>query len=145
MAYTAFKHAAWNPLHSIEIHWATLHGIHCIQPGFIYPRCMECTAFNRGAFYHAAWSSLHSIIMHGIHCINRDGFYHAAWNPLHSVTLHGIHCSQSGSIVPHCRETTSFNRHPLRHAAWNPLHSTMVKCVTMDAVDSMQHGKMHPD
>src|SRR5512137_2173945 len=84
---------------------------------------MEYTAFNRDAFYHAAWNPLHSMTLHGIHCINRDALHHAAWNPLHSMTLHGIHCSQSGSIVPHCRETTAFNRHPLHHAAWNPLHS----------------------
>src|SRR5512139_1939602 len=69
---------------------------------------MECTVFNWDAFYHAAWNPLHSMTLHGIHCIHRDAFYHAAWNPLHSVTLHGIHCSQSGSIVPHCRETTAF-------------------------------------
>ena len=40
MEFTAFNqnplhHTAWNPLHSIEIHWATLHGIHCIQSGSI--------------------------------------------------------------------------------------------------------------
>ena len=40
MEFTAINqnplhHTAWNPLHSIEIHWATLHGIHCIQSGFI--------------------------------------------------------------------------------------------------------------
>src|SRR5512137_1612920 len=79
-------HIAGKPLHSIDIHCAMLHGIHCIQLGFIGPHCMEYTAFNR------------------------DPFNHAAWNTLHSVTLHGIHCSQSGSIVPHCRETTAFNR-----------------------------------
>src|SRR5512147_3064772 len=82
---------------------------------------MECTAFNWDAFYHAAWNPLHSMTLHGIHCINRDAFYHAEWNPLHSVTLHGIHCSQSGSIVPHCRETTAFNRHPLSRRARNPI------------------------
>ena len=42
-------HAAWNPPHSIM-----LHGIHCIQSGFILPGCMNYTAFNH---------------KHGIHCI----------------------------------------------------------------------------
>ncbi|MFW1902079.1 hypothetical protein, partial [Acinetobacter oleivorans] len=67
--------AAWNPLHSIGMHFATLHGINCIQSSW-----MESTAFNR------------------------DAFYHAAWNVLHSITLHGIHCIQLGFIGPHCME-----------------------------------------
>src|SRR5512137_1321966 len=117
MESTAFNEAGWNPLHLIGMHLTTLHGKYSIQS-----RCMEFTAFNWDPLRHDAWNPLHSIgihltLLHGIHCINRDAFYHAAWNPLHSLTLHGIHCSQSGSIVPHCRETTAFNRHPLRHAA----------------------------
>ena len=113
MESTAFSrdplgHAAWSTLHSIGIHLTPLHGLHCI---------------NRDAFYHAAWHLLHSLTLHGIHCINRDAFYHAAWNTLHSVTLHGIHCSQSGSIVPHCRETTAFKRNPYSHIQGKTLHS----------------------
>ncbi|MFW1763802.1 hypothetical protein ACG9X4_20355, partial [Acinetobacter calcoaceticus] len=67
--YTAFNrvpllHTSWNTVHSI-----TLHGIQCIQSGFILPRCMEFTAFN-----HNAWNPLHSIgmlwaMLHKIHCI----------------------------------------------------------------------------
>jgi hypothetical protein len=44
----------WNPLHSIGIHWATLHGIHCIHSGSISQRCMESTALNLDA-----WNPLH--------------------------------------------------------------------------------------
>ena len=49
-----FLHAAWNPLHSIRIHFTTLHVLHC--------------------FNHAAWNPLHSIgmlsaMLHKIHCI----------------------------------------------------------------------------
>ncbi|MFW1924304.1 hypothetical protein, partial [Acinetobacter geminorum] len=40
------RHAAWNPLHSIGIHWASLHGIHCVQSRSIGPHCMESTAFS---------------------------------------------------------------------------------------------------
>ncbi|WP_309048997.1 hypothetical protein, partial [Escherichia coli] len=54
MESTAFNHAAWNPLHSIGMHFTTLHGIHCIQS-----RCMESTAFNRDALGHAAKNPLH--------------------------------------------------------------------------------------
>src|SRR5512135_292709 len=75
MEYTAFKHAAWNPVHSIEIHWATLHGIHCNQSESTPPHCTESTAFNRDPLGHAAWNPVHSIgihltPLHGIHCIN---------------------------------------------------------------------------
>ncbi|MDD0237783.1 hypothetical protein PSY40_22830, partial [Shigella flexneri] len=57
-----------------------LHGIQCIQLGFILQGCMELTAFN-----------------------------HNAWNPLHSIgmlwaMLHKIHCIQSC-----CMESTAFN------------------------------------
>ena len=68
-----FLHAAWNPPHSIGMHFTTLHGLHCIQS-----QCIESTAFNRGAFYTAEW------------------------NPLHLITLHGIHCIQSGFILQGC-------------------------------------------
>ena len=111
------RHNAWNPLHSIGMHFTrlpgihafiTLHGLHCIQSGSIAPQCMESSAFN-----DAAWNPLHSIGMHfttlhGVHCIqsqwmesnafNRDALGHAAENPLHSMTLHGIDCIQSCCI-----------------------------------------------
>ena len=61
---TALKHAAWNPLNSIWFHWATLHGIHCIQSGTIGPRCMEPTAFHWDPLHHAAWNILHSSRIH---------------------------------------------------------------------------------
>src|SRR5512138_3371700 len=127
MESTAFNHAAWNPLHSIGMHFTrlpgihafiTLHGLHCIQSGCFAPYCMKSTAFN-----HAPWNPLHSIMLHNIHCIQNVPFLHAAWNPLHSIgmhvpTLHGVHCIQSK-----CMESTAFNRDALGHAAYNPLHS----------------------
>ena len=106
--------AAGNPLHSIGIHCSMLHGFHCIQPGYIAPRCMQSTAFTRDAFHNAAWNPVHSIMPHGIHSIKTgsigpscmqstaftlDAFHTAAWNPVHSVTLHGIHCIESVSIT----------------------------------------------
>ena len=133
MESTAFNlyqlhNAAGNPLHSIGIHCARLHGIHCIQSGYIGP---------------AACNPLHSLrmhftLLHGIQCIqsvciliscmesiqssrcmdsaafNRHPLRHAAWNPLHSIgihwaSLHGIHCVQSRSIGPRCMESTAFN------------------------------------
>ncbi|MFW1905614.1 hypothetical protein, partial [Acinetobacter baumannii] len=51
-----FLHAAWNPLHSIGMHFTSLHGVHCIQS-----QCMESTAFNRDALGHAAKNPLQSI------------------------------------------------------------------------------------
>ena len=106
-------HAAWNPLHSIGMHFTRLHGIHCIQS-----RCMESTAFN-----HAAWNPLHSIRMH--------------FNKLHGIhsviTLHGLHCIQSGSITPQCMESSAFN-----HAAWNPLHSIGMQFTTLNGVHCIQ-------
>src|SRR5512134_2472464 len=90
MEYTAFNHAAWNSLHSIRIHCATMQGIHCVIFKSIAPHCMESTAFSRDPFCHAASNPLHSMTLHGSHSINRDAFYHAAWNPLQSI---GIHCA----------------------------------------------------
>ena len=95
---TAFNHAAWNPLHSIGMHFTRLHELH-----FIHSKCMESTAFYGYAL----------AILHKIHCIQ-----FAAWNPLHSIMLHCNHCIQSGTIGPCCMESTAF-----KHAAWNPLHS----------------------
>src|SRR5512134_461222 len=89
MESTAFKHAAWNPLHSVGFHFFTLHGIQCIQT-----RSMGSTAFNRDPLGHAAWHPLCSI---GIHV----------------TPLHGIHCVQSGCILPCFMESTAFN-----DAAW---------------------------
>src|SRR5512147_1771953 len=60
------------------------------------------------------------------------------------MTLHGIHCSQSGSIVPHCRETTAFNRHPLHHAAWNPLHSIGIHLAMLHGIHCIQSGCILP-
>src|SRR5512135_3230070 len=76
----ALGHAAYNPLHSIGMHWASLHGLHCIQSGSIVPQCMEFSSFNV-----AASNPLHSI---GMHC----------------AMLHKIHCMQSC-----CMESTAFN------------------------------------
>ncbi|MFW2079336.1 hypothetical protein ACG94X_16865, partial [Acinetobacter sp. ULE_I010] len=54
----ALGRAAENPLHSIGMHWASLHGLHCIQLVSIALQCMESSAFN-----DAAWNPLHSIGM----------------------------------------------------------------------------------
>src|SRR5512137_1140915 len=74
----AFYQAAWNPLHLI-----TLHGIHCIQSGCIFPGCMESTAFNNAAGNHCILSCCMEST-----ALNRVPFLHPAWNPLHSITLH---------------------------------------------------------
>ena len=136
------------------MHWATLHGINCIQSS-----CMESTAFNRDAFYRAVWSILYSITLHGIHCIqlgslrqmqgslciqsgcfgprcikstsfNRDALGLTAWNLLHSIMLDGIHCIQPGCILPCCMECTAFN-----HAAWNSLHSIGIQCIPCSVIE----------
>ena len=116
---TALKHAAWNPLNSIWFHWATLHGIHCIQSGTIGPRCMEPTAFHWDPLHHAAWNIPHSRRIHlpkfmESTTFTRDAFHITALNPLHSIgiyypTPHAIHCIHSGCIS-HCFiESTALN------------------------------------
>ena len=140
------------------IHLATLNCIHCVQSGWISPRCMESTAFNRDALGLAAWTPLHSIwmllaMLHKIHCIQSScrnplhsimlhkstafigvPFIHAAWNQLHSITLHKIHCIQSGCIGPRFMESTACN-----HAAWSPLHS-----ITLHGIHCIQSGCILP-
>src|SRR5512147_2886203 len=81
MGTFAFNDAAWNPLHSIGMHFTTLHGVHCIQSQW-----MESNAFNRDALGHAAENPLHSIGMH--------------W-----ASLHGLHCIQLVSIALQCMES----------------------------------------
>ena len=165
MESTAFNwcqlhNAAGNPLHSIGIHCSMLHGFHCMQPGYIAPRCMQSTAFTQDVFHNAAWNPVHSIIphviqcinqvqlvhgawnplhsiriqwakLHAIHCIHRDAFHNAAWNPVHSIMQHDIQYIQSGSIRPSCMETIDFNRDPLGHTAWTPLHSLGIHFTTL--------------
>ena len=80
MESTAFNHAAFYPLLSIEIHCSMLHGIHCIQSC-----CMGSTTFNRVPLCQTAW------------------------HPLHSIMLHGILCIQFGSIEPFYKESTAFS------------------------------------
>ena len=122
MESTAFnqdplRHAAWKPLHSIGIHWATLHGIHCIQSGSIVPSCMQSTAFTPDAFHTAAWTAVHSITLHGIHCIQSVSITPSCMEAtsiieIHCTTLHRIHCIQSCLM-----DSTEFNRDPLGQAA----------------------------
>ena len=111
-----FLHTAGNTMHSIGMHFNTLHGlhccimdytaaimlhiIHCIQSGCFGPCCIKSTAFRRDALGLAAWTPLDAI---GIHL----------------TPLHGIHCVQSGCILPCCMESTAFN-----DTAWNPLHQS---------------------
>ena len=160
--------SAGNPLHSIGICCRMLHGFHCMQPGYIAPRCMQSTAFTLDVFHNAAWNLVHSIIPHVIQCINQDQLGHGAWNPLHSIRihwakLHAIHCIHSGcishccmessafnhtawnpciqsvSITPSCMESTSFNRDTMHHSALNPLHSIM-----LHGIHSIQSGSIGP-
>src|SRR5512145_1272898 len=96
MEYTAFNHAAWNSLHSIGIHCATMHGIHCVQFKSIAPCCMESTAF-----YDTAWNPLHPsgcilpCCMEST-AVNRDPLCHIAGKPLHSID---IHCAMRGAYA----------------------------------------------
>ena len=117
MESTTIHHAAWNPLHSIRMHFTRLHGVHCIQS-----HCMESTAFNRDAFYQAAWfRSIQSC------CMDSTAFNHAAWIPRNSIGMHwalrhGLYCIQSC-----CINSPAFYRVPFLHAALNPLHSIMLQ------------------
>ena len=122
------RHNAWNPLHSIRMHFNKLHGIHsvitlhglrCIQSGSITPQCMESSAFN-----HAAWNPLHSIMLHGIPCIQSGCF---------GPCCKKIHCIQSGCIGPRFMDSSAYSRDPLHQNAWNPLHS-----MTLHGIDCIQ-------
>ena len=154
-----FLHTAGNTMHSIGMHFNTLHGlhccimdytaaimlhiIHCIQSGCLGPHCMDSTAYNRDPLRHNAWNPLHSMTLHGIHCIQSGcfgpccikstAFNHAAWNPLHSTMLNKIPCIKYSSISSCCMESTAFNRVPFLHAAWNQLNSN-----TMHGVHCIQ-------
>src|SRR5512137_3051951 len=105
-----FLHTAGNTMHSIGMHFNTLHGlhccimdytaaimlhiIHCIQSGCFGPCCIKSTAFNRVPTLHAAWNPLHSIRM--------------LW-----AMLNKFHCIQR-----HCMESTEFNWETLYKAVW---------------------------
>ena len=129
----AFNHAAWNPLHSIGMHFTMLHGLHCNQS-----HCIEFTTFSRDDLGHAPYNAQHSIGMISPRCMdstacNQDPSRHNAWNPLNSMTLHGIHCNQSGCFGPWCIKSTACN-----HAAWNPLHSIGFHCFTLHGIHCIQ-------
>ena len=143
MEPTAFNrdplgHAAWNPLHSIGIHLTPLHGMHCVQLGFILPCCMESTAFN-----DTAWNPLHQSGCFLPFCMESTAFSDAAWNPLQSIgihwaSLHGIHCVLSRSIGPRCIESTAFNRDPFNPAAWNALRSIGIHFTMLHGIHCIQ-------
>ena len=160
--------AASNPLHSIGIHLATLHGILFVQSGCILPGCMDYTAFNPNA-----WNPLHLMTLHGIHCIQSGCFWpwcikstafnHAAWYPLHSIGMFSdmlpkIHSIKSGCFGPCCKKFTAFihaagihcilsccikspafNRDEFYQAAWNPLHS-----IKLHGIHCIQSGCILP-
>ena len=136
MESTAFNknplcHTAWNPLHSIRIHWAMMHEIHCIQSGSIVLCCMESTAFNQDPLGQAACNQLHSprmhfTLLHGIQCIQSHCMESTASIGINYTKLHGIHFIQSRYIAPLCIESTAFN-----HTAWNPLHSIGIHWATL--------------
>ena len=135
--------SAGNPLHSIGICCSMLHGFHCMQPGYIAPRCMQSTAFTLDVFHNAAWNPVHSIIPHVIQCINQDQLGHAAWNPLHSIRihcamLHGSNCIQSGYIALRCMESTAFHLDPLGQAAYNSLHSLRMHFTLLHGIQCIQ-------
>src|SRR5512147_1816692 len=52
--------------------------------------------------------------------------------------LHGIQCIQSGSIGPHCMESTSFNQDPLGQASCNPLHSLGMHFTLLHGIQCIQ-------
>ena len=123
-------HAAWTPLHTIGIHCATMHGIHCIQSGCILiscmesiqsSRCMDSAAYSRDPLRHNAWNPLHSMTLHGIHCIKSRCFGPCRKNSTAFNHAEGIHCIQSCCII-----SPAFNRVPFLHAAWNTLLSIML-------------------
>ena len=125
-------HAAWKPLHSIGIHWATLHGIHCIHSGSISQRCMESTALNLDA-----WNPL----------LNWYQLHNSAGNPLHSIgiccsMLHGFHCMQPGYIAPRCMQSTAFTLDVFHNAACNPLHSLFMYFTTLHGIQCIQSFRM---
>src|SRR5512134_2554825 len=149
MESCAFNHAACNPVHSIRIHWAMLHGIHCIKSRYIAPLCIESTAFTQYPLQHAAWIPLHPTwihcpTLHAIHCVHSgcisqrcmesSAFNHSACNSVH----------QSRPIGPCCMESTAFNQDPLRHAAWKPLHSIGIHWATLHGIHCIQSGSIVP-
>ena len=108
-------HAACNPLHSLGMHFPTLHGIQCIQSC-----CIESTAFNQCPLGHAAWNPLHSIRIH--------------W-----AMVHGSHCIQSGSIALHCMESTAF--HMIHWAKLHANHRINLGCISHCCMES---SAFHP-
>ena len=118
MESSAFNHTAWNPLHSIRIHWAMLHGSLCLHSGSIVLHCMESTAFNQDPLGQAACNPLHSLGMH-------------------FTLLHGIQCIQS-----HCMESTAFNQDPLGHGARKPLHSIGIHCTTLHGIHCIPYDPL---
>ena len=141
--------SAGNPLHSIGIHCHMLHGFHCMQPGYIAPRCMQSTAFTLDVFHNAACNPLHSLWMyfttlHGIQCIQSFRMQFSASIKTNWAMLHGIHCIQSGSIGPCCMESTAFNRDPLGQAAWNPLHSIGISYIKLHGIHFIQSRYIAP-
>ena len=120
---TACNHASWNPLHSIGIHWATLHGIHFIQSGSIGPICMQSTAFTPDAFHTAVWNTVHSITLHGIHCIQSVSITQSCINPPH----------------PNQKQCTTLHESTaLKHASWNPLHSIGISYTKLHGIHFIQ-------
>ena len=131
-------HTAWDPLHSIRYHWATLHGTHSIPLGSIAPCCMEYTPFKTDTF--AKIHGIHYIHSRCIshHCLKSSAFNRAALNPLHSIgiycpTPHAIHCIHSGCISHCCMESSAFN-----HTVWNPLHSIGINYTKLNGISFIQ-------
>ena len=139
MVYTAFNqdafhHTAWNPRHSIGLHGAMLHKIHCIPSRCIWPRCMDSTAHNCDPLRHNEWNTLHSMTLHAIHCIQSGCFGPCCIKSTAFKYSAGIHCLQSC-----CIKSPAFNRVPFLHAAWNPLHS-----ITLHGIHCIQSGCILP-
>ena len=159
-----FLHTAGNTMHSIGMHFNTLHGlhccimdytaaimlhiIHCIPSGCIGLRCMDSTEYNRDPLRQNAWNTLHSLTLHGIHCIqsgcfgpcliNSTAFNDAAWNP---PNLIGIHYTKLYRI--HCIQSGCILPHCMEftafnHAARNPLHSIRMLWAMLHKIHCIQ-------
>ena len=131
MESTAFNHTAWTTLHSICMHFTTLHVFHCIQS-----QCMDSTAFS-----DAAWNQLHSIgihlaTLHGMHCttllgstVFQSGCMEShAFNGINCTSLHGIHCIQSC-----CMQSTAFTR-----AAFSQVATTAFDFCRVQSIHGLQ-------
>ena len=139
----AFDQAAWDPLHSIGMHFTrlhglhciqsqcmvstasmTLHGIHCLQSGCFWPLCIRATAFDQAAWYPLPSIGMFCDMLHKIHCIQSGCF---------GPCCKKIHCIQSGCIGPRFMDSTAFIL-----AVRQPLRSTVMPYATLHRFHCIQ-------